>query len=81
MSFKASGGIRGRSLRSRLCLGILCCLASVRAETILIRDATILTITQGTLQGSILIRDGKIAQVDQNVAAPPEARVIDASGQ
>jgi imidazolonepropionase-like amidohydrolase len=96
MSLKTSGAIQdafgGRTLvraglQSRwawLCLLGLGCL-SLRAETILIRDATILTITQGTLQGSIVIRDGKIAQVGPNVgrdvAELQGAQVIEASGQ
>jgi imidazolonepropionase-like amidohydrolase len=47
-----------------------------------IRNATILTITHGTIEhGSILIRDGKIAEVGQDVHAPEGATIIDASGQ
>jgi imidazolonepropionase-like amidohydrolase len=50
--------------------------------TILIRNGTILTITHGTIEhGSILIRDGKIAAVGTDVAAPPGVKVIDATGQ
>ena len=73
MSFKASAALFCR-------LACVCCLP-LGAETILIRDATILTITQGVLQGSILIRDGKIIEVSRNVAPPEGARVIEASGQ
>jgi imidazolonepropionase-like amidohydrolase len=54
---------------------------TVHAETILIRDATILTIANGSIKGSILIRDGKIAEVGEKVAAPAGARIIDALGQ
>src|SRR5262249_61581543 len=43
--------------------------------------ATILTITKGTVNGSILIRDGKIAEVGEKVMEPSDAKVIDASGQ
>jgi imidazolonepropionase-like amidohydrolase len=51
------------------------------AET-LIRNATLLTVSHGTLQNSdILIRDGKIAAVGQNLKASPNARVIDATGK
>ncbi|MFN0119106.1 MAG: amidohydrolase [Blastocatellia bacterium] len=49
----------------------------------LIRNATIMTASHGTIQnGSILIRDGKIAAVgkDSEVKAPAGAKVIDASG-
>lgn len=48
----------------------------------LIRNATILTVTNGTIEnGSVLIRGGKIAAVGTNVTAPANARVIDATGK
>jgi imidazolonepropionase-like amidohydrolase len=48
----------------------------------LIRNATIMTVTNGTIQnGSILIRDGKISAVGANLTAPADALVIDASGK
>jgi imidazolonepropionase-like amidohydrolase len=51
------------------------------AEVTLIKNATILTITKGTIEhGSILIRNGKIAEVAGNIAAPAGANVIDATG-
>jgi adenine deaminase len=56
--------------------------ASVSAQDILIRDATILTITHGKIEhGSILVRGGKIAAVGANdqVTAPANATVIDAA--
>ncbi|HZS08111.1 MAG TPA: amidohydrolase family protein [Blastocatellia bacterium] len=47
----------------------------------LIRNATIMTASHGTIEnGSILIRDGKIAAVGRNVKAGPNAKVIDATG-
>jgi len=52
------------------------------ARVTLIRDATVLTVANGTIEhGSILIRDGKIAAVGTNVTAPAGADVIDASGR
>ena len=48
---------------------------------IVIRNAKILTVTKGSLDGSILIRNGKIAEVGPNVTAPAGAKVIDAGGQ
>src|SRR6267378_2457016 len=49
---------------------------------IVIRDATILTVSQGTIEhGSILIKDGKIAEVGKTVNAQKDAKVIDAAGQ
>lgn len=47
----------------------------------LIKNATVITITHGRIEhGSVLIRDGKIAEVGTDVQAPAEAKVIDASG-
>jgi imidazolonepropionase-like amidohydrolase len=49
---------------------------------ILIQNATILTVSHGTMEnGSILIKDGKIAEVGPSIKAPAGARVIDAAGQ
>ncbi|MGC1107727.1 MAG: amidohydrolase family protein [Candidatus Acidiferrales bacterium] len=47
----------------------------------LIKNATIITITHGRIEhGSILVRDGKIADVGTDVQAPAGAKVIDATG-
>ncbi len=47
-----------------------------------IRDATILTVSHGNIsKGSILIRDGRIAEIGPNVEIPYGADVIEASGQ
>ncbi|MFB3854641.1 MAG: amidohydrolase family protein [Vicinamibacterales bacterium] len=49
---------------------------------VLIKGATILTVTKGTIpNGSILLRDGKIAAVGANIQAPPGAEVVDATGK
>lgn len=51
-------------------------------KEVLITNATILTITKGTIKnGSVLIRDGKIAAVGTSVTASPQAKVIDATGK
>src|SRR6266849_4460257 len=51
-------------------------------SVILIQNATILTVSHGTIEnGSILIKDGKIAEVGSSIKAPTGARVIDAAGQ
>jgi imidazolonepropionase-like amidohydrolase len=48
----------------------------------LIRNATVLTITNGVIEnGSVLIRGSKIAAVGRDIAAPSGARVIDATGK
>jgi imidazolonepropionase-like amidohydrolase len=49
---------------------------------ILIQNATIFTVSHGTIEhGSILIRDGKIAEVGTSIKAPKDAQVFDAAGQ
>jgi imidazolonepropionase-like amidohydrolase len=49
---------------------------------IVIRNATILTVSHGTIEhGSILITGGKIAEVGASINAPKDAQVIDAAGQ
>jgi imidazolonepropionase-like amidohydrolase len=48
---------------------------------ILIQNATILTVTKGTIEhGSVLIKDGKISEVGAGVKAPSGAQVIDGTG-
>jgi imidazolonepropionase-like amidohydrolase len=48
----------------------------------LIKNATILTVTKGTLENTdLLLQNGKIAQIGKNLAAPAGARVVDASGK
>jgi len=55
---------------------------SLNAETILIRNATVMTVTKGTVQnGSVLIQDGKISAIGKNLNAPADATVVDATGK
>jgi imidazolonepropionase-like amidohydrolase len=53
----------------------------VHAETIVIENATVMTITHGTFKGSVVVRDGKIAEVGEKVMIPQGATVIDAQGE
>ncbi|MEO8726257.1 MAG: amidohydrolase [Acidobacteriaceae bacterium] len=49
---------------------------------VLIKGGTVLTVTHGRIEnGSVLIHNGKIAAVGQNIAAPAGAKVIDATGK
>ena len=49
--------------------------------SVLIKDATILTVTKGTIpKGSILVERGKIQAVGKEVAAPKGVTVLDAAG-
>jgi len=48
----------------------------------LIKNATILTVTKGTLENTdLLLQNGKIAQIGKNLSAPAGAQVIDATGK
>jgi imidazolonepropionase-like amidohydrolase len=52
-----------------------------RTPPVLVRNATVLTITDGEIpNGEILIRRGRIAAVGRSVNAPDRARTIDAGG-
>ncbi|MGE5653106.1 MAG: amidohydrolase [Bacillota bacterium] len=46
-----------------------------------IKSDKIMTITQGTISGVVLVEDGKIVAVGSNVAIPAGAEVIDATGK
>jgi imidazolonepropionase-like amidohydrolase len=52
------------------------------AAPVLIKNATILTASHGTLENTdLLMRGGKIAAVGKNLAAPAGGRTIDATGK
>jgi imidazolonepropionase-like amidohydrolase len=55
--------------------------AQLCAENIVIRNATIMTVTHGTVKGSVVVKDGKIAEVGEKVLEPQGATIIDGSGQ
>ena len=59
----------------------LAALAPLYAQNIVIQNATIMTVTKGTLQGSVVIKDGKIAEIGEKVMMPHIATIIDAGGQ
>src|SRR5436189_1555085 len=70
-----------------ICLA-LAALGHPKAQTraapaaVAIRGGTILTVTKGTIQnGTIVLRDGKIAAVGADVPIPPGADVVDAGGK
>lgn len=51
------------------------------AQNVLIKNGTILTVTQGTKENTdILVTNGKIARIDKNIVAPAGTQVIDAKG-
>lgn len=66
----------------RLILVGLVALAPLGAENIVIRNATIMTESgKGTVKGSVVVKDGKIAEIGEKVLEPAGATIIDASGQ
>ena len=77
-----------RSIRSTLtCLTVGLALTSAgldqaNAQDMLIQGGTVITITNGDLENTdVLIRDGKIAEIGQNLTAPDGFQVIDATGK
>ncbi len=56
--------------------------AGQAAGDVLIKNATVMTAANGTLQGTdVLIRDGKISRIGRNLSAGANAKVIDATGK
>ena len=80
-----ASGARGdiSRLTAHIVIAVLLSLTAFAQERVtLIRNATILTITNGTIEnGSVLIRGSKIAAVGRDLTAPASARVIDATGK
>lgn len=67
-------------MKFRLSLAILCA-GAVFGQPVVIQNAKVITVTQGSFDGAILIRDGKIVEAGERLMIPPGARLIDASGQ
>jgi imidazolonepropionase-like amidohydrolase len=59
----------------------LAAIAPLCAQTIVIRNANIMTVTHGNVKGSVVVKDGKIAEVGEKVLEPTGATIIDAAGQ
>jgi imidazolonepropionase-like amidohydrolase len=75
MSLKTS-----RIILSLILLSILSIAAF--AGDLVIQGGTVLTVTNGVIEnGSILIKDGKIAAIGKTVTIPPGAEVINADGK
>jgi imidazolonepropionase-like amidohydrolase len=69
------------ALAARAFLPVLLLVGESRAETFVIQNATVMTVAKGTLKGSVVVKDGKIAEVAEKVMVPQGAKVIDATGQ
>jgi len=70
-----------RKLLLAALVATLAALAPLYAETIVIRNAIIMTVTKGTVHGSVVVKDGKIAEIGEKVMEPTGATIIDAGGQ
>ncbi len=55
--------------------------AQPKVGDVLIKNGTVLTVTNGTLENTdVLVRDGKIARIGQGLRAPDGVEVVDATG-
>ncbi|MEM1328736.1 MAG: amidohydrolase family protein [Bacteroidota bacterium] len=55
--------------------------AKATKGTFALTNATIVTVTNGTVEGTLLIQDGKIAAIGSDVDVPSDAMVIDCDGK
>lgn len=63
-------------------LSIQLATAQVKKGSVLIKNATVITATKGTLENSdLLVQDGIIKQIGKNIAAPAGVQTIDATGK
>ncbi|HLK69229.1 MAG TPA: amidohydrolase [Bryobacteraceae bacterium] len=67
--------------RVKILLAVCIAIAPLSAETYVIKNATVMTVSKGTFKGSVVVKDGKIAEVGQTVIEPAGATVIDGTGQ
>ncbi|MDR7128287.1 imidazolonepropionase-like amidohydrolase [Algoriphagus sp. 4150] len=69
-------------LAALLGLSIQFASAQVKKGSVLIKNATVLTITEGVLENSdVLVQDGTIKKVGQNLSAPNGVTTVDATGK
>ena len=67
-------------MKNFFCAALLAA-APLCAQTYVIKNATVMTVSKGTFKGSILVKDGKIAEVGEKVMEPQGATIIDAANQ
>src|SRR5260370_16871387 len=71
----------GELIMKKVLFAALLAAAPLCAQTYVIKNATVMTVSKGTFKGSILVKDGKIAEVGEKVMEPTGAKVIDAANQ
>ncbi|MFC2164756.1 amidohydrolase family protein [Acidobacteriota bacterium] len=65
-----------------LCLFLVIAVPGLTGQNLLIKNGTLLTVTQGNVtNGDILIIDGIIKKIGQNIQAPENVQIIDATGK
>jgi imidazolonepropionase-like amidohydrolase len=63
-------------------LALILCPLAAGAQNLLIKNATVLTVTRGILpKGDILILGGIIREIGEDIEAPKGVRVVDATGK
>ncbi|MEY3564450.1 MAG: hypothetical protein RJA23_620 [Bacteroidota bacterium] len=63
-------------------LGVLVAQAQIQKGNVLIKNATVLTVTKGNLESSdVLVQNGIITQIGKNLTAPAGVTAIDATGK
>ena len=63
-------------------LGILVAQAQIQKGNLLIKNATVLTVTKGNLESSdVLVQNGIITQIGKNLTAPAGVSTLDATGK
>jgi imidazolonepropionase-like amidohydrolase len=63
-------------------LGVLVSQAQIQKGNVLIKNATVLTVTKGNLESSdVLVQNGVITQIGKNLSAPAGVTAIDATGK
>ncbi|RNC80099.1 MAG: amidohydrolase [Balneola sp.] len=71
-----------KSLLTLLALFTVISLQAQETGSVLIKNATVVTITNGELENTdVLIRDGKITRIGENLSAPRGVETIDATGK
>ncbi|MEQ8330129.1 MAG: amidohydrolase family protein [Longimicrobiales bacterium] len=76
---RAATKVRNRGLAATL--AVLALAAPAAAQTYAIRGGTIHTLAGDAFVGTVVVRDGRIAAVGPDVAVPPGAEIVDATGR
>ncbi len=63
-------------------IGLQAATAQTPKGSVLLKNATVITVTEGTLENSdVLVRDGIIREVGQDLSAPSGVETVDATGK